>query len=129
MRYLPNGSPVTNFSLATNRSYTANDEKVNEVTWFRITAWGRQAETTNQYLKKGSKVLIEGRLNPDQETGNPRQYQRQDGTQGSSYEITAERVVFMDSKGSQLDGLSGSDDRITAEDVAGYPENDPDVPF
>jgi single-strand DNA-binding protein len=100
MRYLPNGQPVTNFNLATNRGYTnSNGEKIKETTWFRISAWGRQAETCNQYLKVGSKVLIEGRLNPDQATGGPRVYQRQDGTYGSSYELTAERVVFMDSRG------------------------------
>jgi hypothetical protein len=56
-------------------------------------------------------------------------YQRNDGTYGASFEITADRVHFMDSKGSQLDGLSGSDDRITAEDVAGYPDVDEQVPF
>jgi single-strand DNA-binding protein len=100
MRYLPNGQPVTNFNLATNRQYTnSNGEKVKETTWFRISAWGRQAETCNQYLKVGSKVLIEGRLNPDNATGGPRVYQRQDGTHGSSYELTADRVLFMDSRG------------------------------
>ena len=102
MRYLPNGQPVTNFNLATNRQYTnSNGEKIKETTWFRISAWGRQAETCNQYLKVGSKVLIEGRLNPDQATGGPRVFQRQDGTHGSSYELTAERVVFMDSRGQE----------------------------
>lgn len=100
MRYLPNGNPVTNFNVATNRSYTnADGEKVKETTWWRISAWGRQAETTNQYLKVGSKVLVEGRMNSDKASGGPRVYQRQDGTYGASYELTAERVVFMDSKG------------------------------
>ena len=102
MRYLPNGQPVTNFNVATNRQYTnSNGEKIKETTWFRVSAWGRQAETTNQYLKVGSKVLIEGRLNPDQATGSPRVFQRQDGTHGASYELTADRVVFMDTRGQE----------------------------
>lgn len=97
MSYLPgNGQAVTNFSVATNRQYTAsNGERVKETTWFRITAWGRQAETCNEYLRQGSQVLIEGRLNPDRETGGPRIWSRNDGTSGASYEITAERVVFL----------------------------------
>lgn len=102
MRYTPTGQGVTNFSVATNRQYTASSgEKVKETTWFRVSAWGRQAEICNQYLKSGSKVLIEGRLNPDKETGNPRVFQRNDGSSGASYEIMSERVVFLDTRGDQ----------------------------
>jgi len=67
MRYSPNGSAVTSFSLASNRTYKGNDgQQVKETTWFRITVWGNQAESCNQYLKKGSKVLVEGRLTSDE---------------------------------------------------------------
>ena len=105
LRYLQSGQGVTNFSLATNRVYNnSNGERVEEVTWFRVSVWGRQAEACNQYLKKGSKVLIEGRLNPDRETGGPRVYQRPDGSYGAQFEITADRVVFMDSRPSQGGG-------------------------
>ena len=56
MRYTPSGQAVTNFSVATNRQYTASSgESVKETTWFRISAWGRLAETTNQFLRKGSR--------------------------------------------------------------------------
>ncbi len=52
MRYTPSGQAVTNFSVATNRQYTSSDgQKVKETVWFRISAWGRQAETCNQYLR------------------------------------------------------------------------------
>ncbi len=58
MRYLESGQAVTNFSIASNRQYTASSgERVKETTWFRITVWGRQAETCNEYLKSGSQVL------------------------------------------------------------------------
>jgi single-strand DNA-binding protein len=121
MRYTPSGQGVTNFSVATNRQYTASSgEKVKETTWFRVSAWGRQAEICNQYLKSGSKVLIEGRLNPDKETGNPRVFQRNDGSTGASYEIMSERVVFLDSRGEQAPvepGQMGQADVSTEDDI------------
>ena len=98
MRYTPSGQAVTNFSVATNRQYTASDgTRVKETTWFRVSAWGRQAETCNQYLRRGSRVLVEGRLNPD-ENGNPRVWTGQDGAPRASYEITALRVQFMSTR-------------------------------
>ena len=88
MRYTPSGQAVTSFSVASSREYTgSNGQKVKETIWFRVSAWGKQAETTNQFLRKGSKVLVEGRLIPDQATGSPRIFTRQDGTTGSSFEI------------------------------------------
>ena len=55
MRYTPTGKPVTSFSVASNRKYTAsNGETVTEVLWVNVSAWGAAAEACNQYLKKGS---------------------------------------------------------------------------
>ncbi len=100
MRYTPSGQAVTNLNIATNRSYTASDgTQVKETIWFRISVWGKQAETTNQYLKKGSKVLVEGRLVPDPATGGPRTFTRQDGTAGASFEVNASTVRFLSSRG------------------------------
>ncbi len=99
MRYTPSGQAVTNFSVATNRRYSTSDgQQVEETTWYRISAWGRQAETCNQYLRSGSRVLVEGRLKPDPETGGPRLYQRQDGSWGASYEVTARYVKFLSTR-------------------------------
>lgn len=97
MRYMADGTAVTNFSLATNRSWTdrSTGQPVQETTWFRVSVWGRQAETANQYLSKGRQVIVEGRLRPDPSTGGPRTYTRQDGTVGASYEITAETFRFI----------------------------------
>ena len=97
MRYMPNGSPVTNFSVATSRRWTdqASGEPREETAWFRVSVWGKQAESANEYLSKGRRVLVEGRLRPDPQTGGPRIFTRQDGTAGSSYEITASTVQFM----------------------------------
>jgi len=99
MRYTASGQAVTNFNVATNNQYTGSDgQSVKETTWFRVSAWGRIAENCNQYLKQGSKVLIEGRLKPDQATGGPRIWNRQDGTPSASFEITANVVKFLSSR-------------------------------
>jgi single-strand DNA-binding protein len=98
MRYTPSGQAVTNFSVASNRKYkNSAGETVTETTWFRVSAWGRQAEVCNQFLSKGRQVMIEGRLNADKETGGPRTYTRNDGTPGASYEVTSDRVIFLGS--------------------------------
>ena len=69
MRYTPQGKPVTNFSVATNRKWTNADGTPGEETiWFRVSAWGKLAEVCDEYLSKGRRVLIEGRLRPDPET-------------------------------------------------------------
>jgi len=73
MRYTPQGKPVTNFSVATNRKWTNADGTPGEETiWFRVSAWGKLGEVCNQYLSKGRQVFVEGRLRPDPETGAPR---------------------------------------------------------
>lgn len=92
-RFTPSGDPVTTFSVATSRKYGEKDE----TTWFRVSVWGKQAESCNTYLSKGSKVLVEGRLHPDS-NGSPRTFQRKDGTTGASFEVTAENVRFLDGK-------------------------------
>ncbi|GAB4484321.1 MAG: single-stranded DNA-binding protein [Anaerolineales bacterium] len=126
MRYTPSGQPVTSFSVATSRQYTGNNgQVVKETIWFKVTAWGKQAEVCNQYLKKGSKVLIEGRLTPDPNTGSPRVWTRQDGTAGASFEVTANTVRFLSSR--EEGGGGGSMSGEMAGSFVGAPEED--IPF
>ena len=100
MRYTPGGQAVTNFSIAINDNYTnSSGEKVERTIWVRVSTWGKQAESCNTYLKKGSKVLVEGRLVADQATGGPRIWNRQDGTPGTSFEVSAQTVRFLSSRG------------------------------
>lgn len=115
MRYTPGGQAVTNFSVAVNDNYTNNSgERVDRTIWFRVTTWGKQAEICNQYLKKGRKVLVEGRLVVDPSTGGPRIWNRQDGSPAASYEVNASLVRFLSSRGEEgaedqlIDNLSGS---------------------
>lgn len=115
MKYTPSGQPVTNFSVASNRSYNdPSGQPVKETIWFRVTTWGKLAETCNQHLQSGSKVLVEGRLTPDPDTGGPRVWNRQDGSTGASYEVTASTVRFLSSRGEngsgETGGSAGSDD-------------------
>lgn len=125
MRYTPSGQAVTSFSVASNRRYTSsNGEQVNETIWFRISAWGKQAEICNQYLKKGSRVLVEGRLTPDKASGGPRIWQKQDGTSAASYEVTAQTVRFLTTRGESEGGGAPGD----AGEMTVAPAED-DIPF
>jgi single-strand DNA-binding protein len=90
MRATPSGQMVTNFSVAVNNSWTdtSTGELHEMTTWYRVSVWGKQAETCNQYLSKGRKVLVEGKLNADKETGGPR-VAGSGGKWRASYEINA----------------------------------------
>ena len=100
MRYTPNGNAVTSFSVATNRRYTTGGETREETEWFRVSAWNRLAETCNQYLTKGSKVYVDGRL-------TSRSFQGNDGQTRFSLEVNATDVRFIDSRSST--GTDASD--------------------
>ena len=100
MRYTPNGNAVTSFSVATNRRYTTGGETREETEWFRVSAWNRLAETCNQYLTKGSKVYVDGRL-------TSRSFQGNDGQMRFSLEVNATDVRFIDSRSST--GTDASD--------------------
>ncbi len=97
MRYTPSGAAVTNFSIATTEKWNGQDGPHERTIWWRIAVFGKSAEACNEYLHKGSKVLVEGRMTPDPQTGNPRVYQKSDGTSGAAYEVTALSVKFLSS--------------------------------
>ena len=90
MRYTPNGKAVTSFRMATNYRYVGPDgERREETEWFRVSVWGRQAESCNQFLSKGKRVYVEGRL-------HSRSWEGQDGQMRTSLEVSANRVIFLD---------------------------------
>ncbi len=123
MRFTPGGQAVTSFSVATSRSYTNNaGQKVDETTWFRVSVWGAQAESCNQYLSKGRPVLVVGRLRPDPQSGGPRVYNRKDGSPGASFEINAMNVRFLPTGG---DGGTNQEDM--GDDQGGF--EDDEIPF
>ena len=125
MRYTPDGTPVTNFSVATNRRWTNQDGSQGEETvWFRVSAWRRLAETCNQYLTKGRQVFVEGIMRPDSETGGPRIWTGNDGQPRASFEIVAHTVRFLGGRGDQAGAGPPSD----IEEPAGMMEAD-DIPY
>lgn len=110
MKYTPSGQPVTNMSVAVNRSYVKDGEEIKETTWFRVGIWGKAAEACNQYLKKGSQVLVQGRLVPDKETGSPRVWEGQNGP-AASFEVHADLVRFLSG------GKAGEEHEAEAEET------------
>ena len=92
MKYTPNGNPMTTFSVAVSRRrQTPDGEWKDETEWFRIVAWQKLAEQCNEYLRKGSKVYIEGRL-------QTREWQGQDGQNRQIVEVVANDMVMLDSR-------------------------------
>lgn len=89
MRYTPSGNAVTSFNLATNRTYNTRDgERHVETEWFTVTAWSRLAETCNQFVVKGMRVYVEGRLKSSSWVGN-------DGQTRFRNQIVAQEVKFL----------------------------------
>jgi len=101
MRFTPSGKPVTHFTLAVTRSRrTPDGEFVNETEWFRINCWDRQAEIADQYLSKGSKIYVEGRVHLSQYTGN-------DGQERASLEVTATEFLMLTPRGETMGAGGG----------------------
>lgn len=120
-QYLPDGTAVTNFSVGVNRTWTnGQGVKQSETTWIRVSAWDKTAEAVEEYLVKGSLVLVEGVLQPDPQTGGPRLFTRADGSVGASFEVRASTVRFLDKRGS---GEDSADDAVTDAVVSA------DIPF
>ena len=112
LRYTPSGQAVCQFSVATSRKWTGSDGQPQEETvWLQVSTWGKQAETCNQYLSKGQKVLVEGRLTVDKQSGGPRVWQDQNGNWRASYEMSAQEVRFLsgrDSGGAETGPQNGA---------------------
>ena len=90
MRYTPNGNPVTSFRIATTRTYTSSDgERQQDTEWFTVVAWNQLAELCNQYLSKGRRAYVDGRL-------HSHSWEGQDGQTRFRNEIIADRVLFLD---------------------------------
>jgi len=104
MNYTPSGMAVTKFSLAVNRfKKSSTGERQEETEWFNIVAWDKLAETCNQYLHKGSKVYIEGRL-------QQRKYTDKNGIERWMVEVIVNDMEMLTPKSAQ----SGSSDSFLA---------------
>ena len=114
MRYTQSGVAVCDFSVAVSRRWTDrnSNEKREQTTWFRVTAWRALAETVNQYVHKGMQIMVTG-------TVDASAYAGQDGTPRATLELTAQDVQFLGQRGDAADQSSGG----------GYPEAVQDLPF
>lgn len=92
LRYSQSGMGIAKTAIATSRKFTSNGEKKEEVCFVDITFFGRSAEVANQYLRKGSKILVEGRLNFEQ-------WVDQNGQKRSKHSVTVETMQMLDSRG------------------------------
>jgi single-strand DNA-binding protein len=102
MRYTPSGQAVTQFTVAVNRNYKdAQGERQEETEWFRVVAWGQQAEFAAEYLRKGAKVYIEGRI-------QTRQWEGQDGQKRYTTELVANTIQNLERRPREDAGDGGS---------------------
>lgn len=112
LRYTPNGTAVCSFSVATNRTWTTDTgEKREEAEFHRVVAWNKLAEICSQFLVKGRKVFIEGRL-------STRSWNAQDGTQRNTTEIIASDMILLDSRKPEEEHLEGGGEEKTELDVS-----------
>jgi single-strand DNA-binding protein len=113
MRFTASGQPVTKFPIAANRRWRdrETDELREQTTWFRVTTWGRLAETCNQYLLKGRQVLVVGRIQTSS-------WEDEDGNTRYGWDLTASEVRFLGNRG-----------EITEELPDAPEEPDDSIPF
>jgi single-strand DNA-binding protein len=98
LRNTPNGKSVATLSLATNRIWVdANNQKQKQTEFHNIVMWGKLAEICSQYLRKGGKVYVEGRIQTREWTG-------QDGVKRYRTEVIGENMIMLDSKGADAGG-------------------------
>lgn len=117
LRYTPSGTAVSDLRLAVNRAYTTQSGEKRQDTYFlTVVVWGKQAETSAQYLDKGSPVLVEGRL-------QTREWEGKDGQRRNVVEVVADRVQFLGR------GRGGEVAAPEAEAVEEAPAAADDVPF
>ncbi|MEP7361198.1 MAG: single-stranded DNA-binding protein [Chloroflexota bacterium] len=101
MRYTPSGQAVTQFTVACNRTYKdAQGERQEETEWFRVVAWGQQAEFSAEYLRKGAKVFVEGRI-------QTRQWEGQDGQKRYTTELVANTIQNLERRPRDDAGADG----------------------
>jgi single-strand DNA-binding protein len=124
VRYTQGGSPVANFTLATNDVWTDKSGARQERTeWHRIVVWGKTAEIVRDHLSKGKQVYVEGSL-------QTRQWDDRDGNKRSTTEVKASRVVLLGRAEGGVEGRGGPPPSIDApgEESQAIPEGD-DIPF
>lgn len=124
LRSTQSGTSVASFSIANNKSYSSNGEKKEEVSYFNCTAWGKAGEIINQYMKKGDRIGIDGRL-------QQRSWQNKEGNKQYSIEVVVDNFQFLSSPKSTDQSRPDTivDDQASFDSL---PDSNPfsdDIPF
>ena len=121
IKYTQAGSPVANLSVATSESWKdkTTNEKVEKVEWHRVVVFGRLAEIAEQYLKKGSKIFVEGKL-------QTRDWEDSEGKKRYTTEVIAREMTMLDSKGDSDASSSQASNSAPKQDNDKFEE---DIPF
>lgn len=123
LRYTPQGTPVCSFTVATNEKRKDRAGETQDfTTWFRVTLWGRQAETASQYLTKGRPIYIEGRLRLEEWTDR-------DGKQRYTLEVHATDMQFIGSNRAEEAAVTGGKPSTTDHSTPEADLSDDDIPF
>jgi len=110
VRYAPNGTAVASFGLAVNRRYKQGEEMKEEVCFIDVVVFGKQAETSGQYLSKGQGVIIDGRL-------QQRRWDTEDGQKRSKHEVVAQSIQFLPKRLGGPEGAGESPSDEVMDDV------------
>ena len=134
LRYTPQGTPVCNFSIATNEKRRDKSGEMQDLTtWFRVTLWNKQAENASKYLTKGSPVYVEGRLRIEEWTDR-------DGNNRYTLEVQGNDMQFIsagprggeysgDSPADEFSGPASGGGGSSRDDFAPPSSSDDDIPF
>ena len=122
IRYLPSGQALAKSAIATNRKYKVNGEQKEEVCFIDVTFWGRSAEIANQYLRRGSKVLVEGRLTFEQWTN-------QEGKKQSKHSVTVENMQMLPKSDSDAGGYQPQQQHSQPQQTHQQPQQSYQKPY
>jgi len=120
LKYIPSGTAIANFSLASNKSFTQNGEKKESTSFFNCIAWAKLGEIMAQYCKKGHRIGIEGKL-------HQRSWEDKDGNKRSVVEIVVDNFQFLDSK--KGDDSGDNTEGNPVPDEQSPPFDDDSIPF
>ena len=122
LRMTPNGRPVCEFSVAVNRVSNSGGERTEQTDWYRVSCWGKQAETAQQVVQKGQQIFVDGRF-------SPRRYTTKDGQEGTSYDISCNDFQLLGSRRDREGGMGGGNVGQQAADKEQGSFDPDEVPF
>jgi single-strand DNA-binding protein len=122
LRMTPNGKPVCEFSVAVNRVTTSGGERSEQTDWYRVSCWGKQAETAQQVVQKGQQIFVDGRF-------SPRTYTNREGVEKTSLDVSCNDFQLLGSRRDREGGMGGGEVRAPQEPFDPDKVNPDEIPF